>query len=146
MHGLFTEIYQLYSVLSERIDDVHEQAGMRTSQVRLASTLARFERATVPDLAFAMNVSRQYVRVAINELSEDGLVAFMDNPRHRRSKLLELTERGQRKLKEVKAKESAIIQRSFPDVDAGMVKNASEALQNIRSRLDDALKSKGKEE
>lgn len=50
---------------------------------------------TVPQIAGMRPTSRQRMQRLADELAADGLVEFIDNPRHRRSKLVRLTPEGQ---------------------------------------------------
>ena len=50
---------------------------------------------TVPDIARMRPTSRQRMQRLANELAAEGLVEFTGNPRHRRSKLVRLTPRGE---------------------------------------------------
>src|SRR5262245_54218125 len=50
---------------------------------------------TVPQIAQMRPTSRQRMQRLADELAADGLVRFIDNPRHRRSKLVELTAKGE---------------------------------------------------
>jgi DNA-binding MarR family transcriptional regulator len=49
---------------------------------------------TVPQIARSRPTSRQRMQRLANELAEQGLVEFIDNPRHQRSKLVALTQLG----------------------------------------------------
>jgi DNA-binding MarR family transcriptional regulator len=49
---------------------------------------------TVPEIAAKLEIQRQYVQLMCNETLESGFVAQRVNPRHRRSPILALTERG----------------------------------------------------
>jgi DNA-binding MarR family transcriptional regulator len=49
---------------------------------------------TVPAAADRLGTSRQAVQRIANELVEEGLAAFVDNPRHRRSPFVRLTADG----------------------------------------------------
>jgi len=49
---------------------------------------------TVPDMARSRPVSRQHCQNIVNGLRERGLVRLIDNPRHRRSPLIEITPKG----------------------------------------------------
>src|SRR5262245_66094626 len=49
---------------------------------------------TVPQIAEMRPTSRQRMQRLADELAADGLVEFIDNPRHRRSKLVRLTSKG----------------------------------------------------
>src|SRR5215468_255379 len=49
---------------------------------------------TVPQIAQMRPTSRQRMQRLADELAAEGLVKFIDNPRHRRSKLVQLTPKG----------------------------------------------------
>jgi DNA-binding MarR family transcriptional regulator len=49
---------------------------------------------TVPQVARRMGLTRQSVQVSVNRLIGDELVRIEDNPDHRRSPLIRLTQRG----------------------------------------------------
>ncbi|MGO8917821.1 MAG: MarR family transcriptional regulator [Stellaceae bacterium] len=51
---------------------------------------------TVPEIAKMRPTSRQRMQRLADELAAEGLVEFIDNPRHRRSKLVRLTRKGNR--------------------------------------------------
>jgi len=53
---------------------------------------------TVPEIARMRSVSRQYIQKLANELIGRRWLALIDNPRHRRSKMLQLTKSGERQL------------------------------------------------
>src|SRR6516165_11921207 len=52
---------------------------------------------TVPQIARRMGLTRQAVQVTVNQLRGDALVETSDNLDHRRSPLINLTERGRQK-------------------------------------------------
>lgn len=49
---------------------------------------------TVPQIAQMRPTSRQRMQRLADELAAEGLVKFIDNPKHRRSKLVQLTPKG----------------------------------------------------
>jgi DNA-binding MarR family transcriptional regulator len=49
---------------------------------------------TVPDMARSRPVSRQHCQTICNTLKAEGLVEFVDNPKHKRSKLVRATKKG----------------------------------------------------
>src|SRR5258708_946996 len=51
---------------------------------------------TVPEIAKMRPTSRQRMQRLADELAAERLVEFIDNPRHRRSKLVRLTRKGNR--------------------------------------------------
>ena len=59
---------------------------------------------TVPQIAQMRPTSRQRMQRLADELAGDGLVTFIDNPKHRRSKLVQLTLKGAARYRELNAR------------------------------------------
>jgi DNA-binding MarR family transcriptional regulator len=59
---------------------------------------------TVPQIAQMRPTSRQRMRRLADELAAEGLVEFIDNPKHRRSKLVRLTPKGAARYSEFNAR------------------------------------------
>jgi DNA-binding MarR family transcriptional regulator len=64
-------------------------------------SLALYGPLTVPQIAEMRPTSRQRMQRLGDELAAEGLVEFVDNPRHRRSKLVRLTSRGDERYREM---------------------------------------------
>jgi DNA-binding MarR family transcriptional regulator len=56
---------------------------------------------TVPQIAEMRPTSRQRMQRLADELAAEGLVEFVDNPKHRRSKLVRLTRDGEARYREL---------------------------------------------
>ena len=59
---------------------------------------------TVPQIARMRPTSRQRMQRLADELAAEGLVTFIDNPKHRRSKLAQLTRKGDQRYRELNAR------------------------------------------
>jgi DNA-binding MarR family transcriptional regulator len=59
---------------------------------------------TVPQIAQMRPTSRQRMQRLADELAAEGLVKFIDNPRHRRSKLVQLTPKGDARYRKLNAR------------------------------------------
>ncbi len=59
---------------------------------------------TVPQIAEMRPTSRQRMQRLADELAAEGLVEFIDNPKHRRSKLVGLTPKGDARYRELDAR------------------------------------------
>src|SRR5215204_7668212 len=59
---------------------------------------------TVPQIARMRPTSRQRMQRLADELSAEGLVKFIDNPKHRRSKLVQLTRKGNERYRELNSR------------------------------------------
>jgi DNA-binding MarR family transcriptional regulator len=63
---------------------------------------------TVPQIAEMRPTSRQRMQRLADELAAEGLVAFIENPKHRRSKLVQLTPKGAARYRALNARFLAI--------------------------------------
>src|SRR5829696_4829874 len=82
-----------------RIRAVGQKTGLITSwgggAFGFMRSLALFGPLTVPQIAQMRPTSRQRMQRLSDELAAEGLVEFIDNPKHRRSKLVRLTPKGE---------------------------------------------------
>lgn len=67
-------------------------------------SLAMLGPLTVPQIAEMRPTSRQRMQRLADELAADKLVEFLDNPKHRRSKLVQLTRKGTARYQEMSAR------------------------------------------
>lgn len=101
----------------------------------LMRTLGTEGPCTVPQIARSRPVARQHIQRMVNELAEQGLVELIDNPAHRRSKLVRLTARGEAVYGEL----TASLQRTAEDLARGMdaddLGTSLRVLKDFRQRL-----------
>ena len=64
---------------------------------------------TVPDIAAKLDIKRQYVQIMCNETLASGFVEQRANPRHKRSPILTLTDKGRNLIEEIISKEMQLI-------------------------------------
>src|SRR3954449_10338733 len=95
-----------------RIRAVGQKTGLITSwgggAFGLMRSLALLGPLTVPQIAQMRPTSRQGMQRLADELAAEGLVEFIDNPKHRRSKLVRLTRRGDAHFRELNGQLLAI--------------------------------------
>lgn len=81
-----------------RIRALGQKSGLITSwgggAFGFMRSLALLGPLTVPQIAQMRPTSRQRMQRLADELAAEGLVKFIDNPKHRRSKLVQLTPKG----------------------------------------------------
>ena len=91
-----------------RIRAVGQKTGLITSwgggAFGFMRSLALLGPLTVPQIAQMRPTSRQRMQRLADELAADGLVEFIDNPKHRRSKLAQLTRKGDARYRELNAR------------------------------------------
>jgi DNA-binding MarR family transcriptional regulator len=91
-----------------RIRAIGQKTGLITSwgggAFGFMRSLALLGPLTVPQIAQMRPTSRQRMQRLADELVAEGLVRFVDNPKHRRSKLVELTSGGRARYRELNAR------------------------------------------
>ena len=91
-----------------RIRAVGQKTGLITrwggGAFGFMQSLALFGPLTVPQIAQMRPTSRQRMQRLADELAAEGLVRFVDNPKHRRSKLVMLTPKGDARHRELNAR------------------------------------------
>lgn len=91
---------------------------------------------TVPQIAKMRPTSRQRMQRLADELAADGIVEFIENPKHKRSKLVRLTPKGKATYQEFHARFVTMASTLGSDLSEADVRSAGEIVQ----RLSDALK------
>jgi DNA-binding MarR family transcriptional regulator len=95
-----------------RIRAVGQKTGLITSwgggAFGFMRSLALLGPLTVPQIAEMRPTSRQRMQRLADELAAEGLVKFIDNPKHRRSKLVLLTSKGEARYREMNVRFLAI--------------------------------------
>src|SRR5262245_20522187 len=86
---------------------------------------------TVPQIAQMRPTSRQRMQRLADELASEGLVEFIDNPRHRRSKLVRLTRKGDARYHELSARFLAIASTMGADVSEGDIRKTIEIVRQL---------------
>ena len=102
-------------------------AGERALLVELAMQGPR----TVPEMACARPVSRQRIQTLVNALVRRALVTLVANPRHQRSKLVELTRKGTALTKTVRDREEKALAKLGRELDPTELDQAAEMLGHV---------------
>ncbi len=93
--NLVLDLFRLDSLISTAGDRLVARLGLTSARWQILGAIATAERPQpVAWLARDMGAYRQNVQRIINDLREEGLVAFEANPHHRRAQLVVLTEKG----------------------------------------------------
>ena len=96
------DVYELAGALRRRGDELAGQLGQTQARWQVLSVVSEGDW-TVPAAARRLGVSRQAVQRIADLLVEDELARYEDNPAHRRSPLLHLTDAGRDVLARIEA-------------------------------------------
>jgi len=86
---------------------------------------------TVPQIAEMRPTSRQRMQRLADELAAEGLVEFTDNPRHRRSKLVRLTRKGDLRYRELSTRFQAIASTMGTDLSDADIRKTIEIVRRL---------------
>jgi DNA-binding MarR family transcriptional regulator len=99
---LAADVFELAGALRRHGEHLAGRVGQTQARWQLLSVVSDDGR-TVPQAARRLGVSRQAVQRLADELDADGLVRYVANPHHRRSRLLQLTPSGRQTLEGITA-------------------------------------------
>lgn len=125
-------VFRLTDAARELLGQGRYSSGRRS----VLKSLGRDGPQTVPFMAKLRSVSRQHVQKLVNGLLSDGLVEMQTNPSHKRSKLVALSEEGERFLEEMTRRERQYLEflaNGIPDQD---LKGSLRVVRALRGKLD----------
>jgi DNA-binding MarR family transcriptional regulator len=116
-------------VVSEQI---HRLGEMTSGKRGILGSLDSSGPLTVPQMARARPVSRQYIQTLVNELAKEGCVEFKENPAHKRSRLVHLTPKGKELLYSMVQREVKLFSRLKLEISEKELRAASSVLRAVR--------------
>ena len=100
---------------------------------------------TVPQIAETRPTSRQRMQRLADELAAHGLVEFIDNPRHRRSKRVQLTRKGAARYREMTARLLAMASTIGGDLSEAEIRKTAAVVRQLSADVAARLSSESGE-
>jgi DNA-binding MarR family transcriptional regulator len=132
---LLNEIAYTYFPLRAAGDAMTARFGQTTAEWGLMRSLDAKGPMTVATLARSRPVARQWIQRLANQLAKDGLIEFVDNPDHKRAKLMRITPAGQKLLRRIGAAYEIWVCEMKRDFDERQMHVALDLLCRLRQRL-----------
>ena len=118
-----------------RIRALGQRTGLITSwgggAFGFMRSLALLGPLTVPQIAQMRPTSRQRMQRLADELAAEGLVDFIDNPRHQRSKLVRLTPKGDARYRVLSARLLAVASTMGLALSEASIRKTSEIVRQL---------------
>src|SRR5262245_59027332 len=118
-----------------RIRALGQKTGLITSwgggAFGFMRSLALLGPLTVPQIAQMRPTSRQRMQRLADELAAEGLVEFVENPKHRRSKLVRLTRKGDARYQKLTARFLAIASTMDSDLREAEIQKSIQVVRRI---------------
>lgn len=128
-------VRRLAEALEEAGRRLHAGDGLSLAERGLLLQLRRGGHQTIPQIAAQRGSTRQYVQQALGPMVERGLVEWLGNPRHRRSRLAALTPAGVELVRRVLAREGALFAGLAGAVPRERLLEAAATVAALESRL-----------
>jgi DNA-binding MarR family transcriptional regulator len=126
-----------------RIRALGQKAGLITNwgggAFGFMRSLALLGPLTVPRIAEMRPTSRQRMQRLADELAAEGLVEFIDNPKHRRSKLVRLTRKGEARYREQDAHLRSIASSLSMGFSERDIRKTREIVQRLSNEVKELL-------
>lgn len=133
------EIYVALGPVYRRVARIVEQdeqvSGLSVGVRNVLDQLRRDGGRTVPQLARAQELSRQYTQRMVDQAHADGLVELVENPAHRRSHLVRLTPSGTAAITAVLERELSLLAQVGGDLTAAELDSALRVLHHMDQAL-----------
>jgi len=133
--ALLHETRLLSHALTQWSETVHAELGMTAAMRGVLELILRGGGATVPDMARARGVSRQHIQQQVDALLERGMLERQDNPAHKRSSMIALTDKGRALILNMRAEELNALSRMQIGVSDNALREAAQVLSAWRATL-----------
>jgi DNA-binding MarR family transcriptional regulator len=123
-------VFRLEGALKAVGDSLARPAGQTSARWRVLAAVESTPR-SVAQIARAWSFARQSVQRVADELERDGLIAYAENPGHKRAKLVRLTPAGATALGRIQAAQRAWANELGGQIGVDDLERASEILARI---------------
>jgi DNA-binding MarR family transcriptional regulator len=135
MTDLIVETFRLNGRLLLAGDELTRDLGLSSARWQVMGALADGP-LPAAEIARKMGLARQSVQRIVDVLAAERIVAFAENPAHRRAKCIHLTQQGSDLLMEVTQRQAAWVNRLTQGVSAADIRSAVQVLGLLRQRLE----------
>ncbi len=109
LYNVIRHLRPAFKHISKFVEIRSEEIGLSVGTRAVLEQLAENGPKSVPDMARALMVERQYIQRCVNSLLADGLVGRTPNPTHKKSWLIDLKKEGHERFQRLKAREMTVL-------------------------------------
>lgn len=132
---VYVALGPVYRRVARLVEQDEQVSGLSVGVRNVLDQLRRDGERTVPQLARAQDLSRQYTQRMVDQAASDGLVELAPNPAHRRSRLVRLTPAGDAAITAVIERELALLERVGGDLTAAELDGTLRVLHHMDQAL-----------
>lgn len=139
MTALTAAVRAVFNRLKALGDDLHGDLEVTAAMRAVMEALSAEGAMTVPQIARIKGVTRQHIQLLTDALAEAGLAVVKENPAHRRSSLIALTDKGKRTFAKMRAREVPVVANLANEFDTQELDRATALLTRLAARLDERM-------
>lgn len=128
-------VRRVFRGMAQVADEYLADSGLSAADRAVMEFLYPDAALSVPDIARRYQVSRQHVQVTVNRLLASGLLQSVDNPKHKRSRLVRLSTAGREAFAGIRRAEDALIDKLFRDVPETDIEATRRTLRVLYDQL-----------
>jgi len=132
---LFNEARLLFHSLKQWAEALHAELDINAAMRGVLELILLGGPATVPEMARGRGVSRQHIQQQVDALLERGFLQRQDNPAHKRSSMIALTDMGRALIQNMRADELNAVSRMQAGVSDNAMSEAAQVLSAWRAAL-----------
>ena len=121
---------RLFQQLRATSEELLEGTGINASQRAVLEFLDQHQPQTVSNMAREKNVSRQHIQTLVNDLLTLNLVKSHENPAHKRSPLMSMTEQGKKLFMKIIRDEAKVLASMAGEFSG---KNISSSIRTLKA-------------
>ncbi len=128
-------VRRLFRSLAQKANENLAQYLLTVADRAVMEFLFPHEQLSVPEIASRYRVSRQHVQVTVNSLRKKGLLESRPNPRHKRSSLMKLSDKGGELFAAILTKDKETVDKLFSEIPAEDRKTTRRTLETLLREL-----------
>lgn len=135
IYALVWNTRRLFQQLRATSDELLEGTGINASQRAILEFLDQHQPQTVSNMAREKTVSRQHIQTVVNDLLSLKLVQTQENPAHKRSPLIRMTEKGDKLFKKIIQSELKVLDGMADEFSEKNIATSIRTLAAVRDYL-----------
>lgn len=128
-------IQRLSRALGQKAGAHLQHLGIAAADRAVIELIYPDKKLSVPEIARRYRASRQHVQVTVNSLIAEGLAAAVENPGHKRSPLITLTEEGRAMFNTILHRHREVTEALLANVPPADCRRTRETLEKLLNNL-----------
>lgn len=131
------EVFKLSGLLVSEGDRMGSEFGISSARWKILGALSlAVEPQTVPQIARSMGLTRQAVQRLVDAMHEDNLLLFLENPDHKRARLISLSALGKAVYSKLDDKQSGWARTCSTGITKAELETTLSVLERISAAID----------